>query len=136
MNPRFLTVEDVVAIHIDQIDAFGGQHGVRDMAMVESAVNQPRAMFGGQYLHEDLFDMAAAYMVSLVNGHSFHDGNHRIALAAAMVFLEINGITLDESLTDRLFQITKDAADQDKGKRLSRRQVADLLRDLSRNSPS
>lgn len=62
MEPRFLSVEQVVRLHANQIDAYGGQHGVRDQGLLESAVAQPAAMFGGQFLCADLAEMAASYL--------------------------------------------------------------------------
>jgi len=62
MEPRFLSVEQVVRLHANQIDTYGGQHGVRDQGLLESAVAQPAAMFGGQFLCGDLAEMAAAYL--------------------------------------------------------------------------
>jgi death-on-curing protein len=57
---RFLALESVIRIHQYQIDSFGGIHGLRDDRLLESAVSTPAATFGGQYLHADLFEMAAA----------------------------------------------------------------------------
>lgn len=87
----FLQIEDVLLIHRDQINLYGGEHGVRDMGLLESAVAQPRAAFGGEFLHADIFEMAAAYMFHVVQNHPFVDGNKRAGLVAALVFLDING---------------------------------------------
>lgn len=59
MEPKFLTVEEVLVIHSEQLDAFGGIHGIRDNGLLESAVMMPQASFGGEYLHTDIFEMAA-----------------------------------------------------------------------------
>ncbi len=90
--PDFLQVEDVLLFHRDQIDLYGGEHGVRDMGLLESAVAQPNAGFGGQYLHEDLFEMAAAYLFHLVKNHPLVDGNKRIGAVSALAFLKLNGV--------------------------------------------
>jgi death on curing protein len=58
----FLLVEDVLSLHADQVALYDGEHGVRDMELLESAIAQPHATFGGHYLHKDLFEMAAAYL--------------------------------------------------------------------------
>ena len=60
MEPAFLTLDDVIESHTEQIAAYGGGAGVRDIGLLQSALAQPEAMFGGQYLHADIFDMAAA----------------------------------------------------------------------------
>lgn len=90
----FLTLAEVVEIHNDQIHRYGGQAGVRDLALLESALAQPEASFDGEWLHVDHFEMAAAYSYHLCQNHPFIDGNKRTALAAALVFLELNGISI------------------------------------------
>jgi death-on-curing protein len=60
-DPDFLSVEDVLTLHEEQLKRFGGVEGLRDLAALESAVAQPAATFGGGFLHGDLFEMAAAY---------------------------------------------------------------------------
>ncbi|MBM4377524.1 MAG: type II toxin-antitoxin system death-on-curing family toxin [Deltaproteobacteria bacterium] len=88
----FLTFEDVLGGHALQIERFGGTHGLRDEALLESALAQPSSSFGGEYLHADLFEMAAAYLFHVVKNPPFVDGDKRVGLAAALVFLEVNGI--------------------------------------------
>ena len=65
-EPRFLSVEDVIDIHTDQIERYGGSLGVRDVELLRSAIGMPEAGFGDQYLHADLFEMAAAYLYHIV----------------------------------------------------------------------
>lgn len=91
----FLAVEDVLSLHADQVDLYGGEHGVRDVGLLESAVAQPQATFGGEHLHKDLCEMAAAYMFHIVQNHPFLDGNKRTGAVAALVFLDINGTEID-----------------------------------------
>ena len=90
-DPVFLTVGDVLALHIDQIREFGGSEGLRDEGGLESAVAQASATYGGKYLHTGLFEMAAAYAFHIAENHPFVDGNKRAALNAAIVFLGLNG---------------------------------------------
>jgi death on curing protein len=90
----FLTLAEVIEIHADQIHRYGGQAGLRDLALLESALAQPEASFAGEWLHGDRYAMAAAYAYYLCQNHPFMDGNTRAALAAALVFLELNGITI------------------------------------------
>jgi len=95
MTIDFLSVEDVLEIHADQIERYGGENGVRDLGLLESAVQQPQAGFGGDYLHADIFEKAAAYAFHIVKNHPFLDGNKRAGAASALVFLDINGIELN-----------------------------------------
>jgi death on curing protein len=67
----FLTVEDVVLLHEEQLARYGGGAGVRDSGALDSAIAMPRATFNGQFVHEDLFAMAAAYAPSLGGGSSW-----------------------------------------------------------------
>ena len=87
-----LTVEIVREIHAEAIAQFGGSSGVRDMALLESAVAAPQATFGGQSPYSDLVEIAAAYLFYLCRNHPFIDGNKRTALGACLVFLRLNGL--------------------------------------------
>ena len=92
--PKFLTADQVEALHKLQIDQFGGSHGIRDEGLLLSALAQPESGFGDEYFHKDLYEMAAAYLFHLVKNHAFHDGNKRIAALTAAVFLQVNGLTV------------------------------------------
>ncbi len=81
-------------IHRRLIEVFGGEPGLRDRGLLESAVAMPQATFGGVDLHVGLPEKAAAYFFHLCANHPFVDGNKRVALAAAEVFLLINGSEL------------------------------------------
>lgn len=91
MDPLFLSLEDVVAIHKDQIARYGGAAEIRDPLLLQSAVAQPQASFGGEYLHRDVFEMAAAYLFHIVQNHAFVDGNKRAGAVSAVSFLYLNG---------------------------------------------
>lgn len=88
----FLSVDDVLLLHTDTIDIDGGSHGVRDHGLLDAAVAMPRQQFGGDYLHEDLPAMAAAYMFHIAQNHPFVDGNKRAAVLSALAFLSVNEI--------------------------------------------
>ncbi len=88
---NYLTVEQVLFLHARLIEETGGSHGVRDVALLESAVARPRATFEGGDLYPDLFCKAAALMDSLIRNHPFIDGNKRTGIAAAALFLRQNG---------------------------------------------
>lgn len=91
---KYLTPQQVLAIHHQVIRRFGGSHGIRDLALVESAVARPRASFGGQDLYRTIFRKAAALLQSLLKNHPFVDGNKRTAITSAGVFLKMNGYRL------------------------------------------
>ena len=90
MNSNFLTIEEIIAIHDDQIDQFGGSHGLRDMGALESAIFRPQMGY-----YDGLIEEAAAMMESLAMNHPFVDGNKRVAFAATEVFLGLNGHFID-----------------------------------------
>ena len=85
-------MEIVCEIHAGVIAQFGGSDGVRDIALLESAVAAPQAGFGGKSSFTDLVDVAAAYLYYLCQNHPFIDGNKRTALGGCIVFLRLNGI--------------------------------------------
>jgi len=91
-NCFHLTVEIMREIHAAAISKFGGSDGVRDMALVESAVAAPQASFGGKSPYTDLPEVAAAYLYYLCMNHPFFDGNECAALGACIVFLRLNGV--------------------------------------------
>jgi death-on-curing protein len=101
----FLSVEMVMQIHQRVIEEFGGDMGLRDRGLLESAVAMPQSTFGGSFLHVDLADKAAAYLFHLCANHAFIDGNKRVAVAAAEVFIMANGCELGAS-DDELIEIT------------------------------
>lgn len=92
MEPRFLDLAEVLEIHVDQIERYGGAAGIRDLPLLLSALSMPEAGIHGEYVHGTLFEIAAAYLFHLTKNHPFVDGNKRTALASALVFLGLNGI--------------------------------------------
>jgi death-on-curing protein len=89
---RFLSVDDVLAIHDDTIGHEGGLAGVGDPGLLESAVTMPRKSIAGEYLHEGLAAMAAAYLYHIAQNRPFHDGNKRTGAMSALIFLHVNGV--------------------------------------------
>ena len=87
-----MTVEIVREIHAEAITKFGGSDGVRDSALLESAVAAPQASFGGKSPYRDLAEVAAAYLYYLCRNHPFIDGNKRAAFGSCIVFLRLNGV--------------------------------------------
>ena len=96
----YLTAEQVLFIHYRLVSETGGEHGVRDIGLLESAVARPKATFDGQELYTNIFEKAAALMESLVNNHPFIDGNKRTGIACTVLFLRQNGITFSAKNSD------------------------------------
>ena len=87
MDTIFLRLGEVIEIHQDQIERYGGALGIRDLGLLESVAKTPAATFEGDFLHGDPFEMAAAYLFHIVRNHPFMDGNKRTGAVAALVFL-------------------------------------------------
>lgn len=90
-QPIFIPKKVILLLHEQLIDRYGGATGLRDENLLDSAIEQPKATFDGDFLHESLYYMAAAYGFHLCMNHPFVDGNKRIALVAMDVFLQRNG---------------------------------------------
>ena len=126
VEPLFLTVDEVQELHDDQLRRFGGSAGVRDLGALESAVATPASTFDGEFLHVDLFHMAAAYAFHIAENQPFVDGNKRAALNAALVFLDINGwLVADPEL------LLYDAMIAISSRSLDKAGLAELLRSLA-----
>lgn len=122
---QFLTLAEVIEIHSDQIERYGGHGGIRDINLLSSAVAMPYASFSGNFLHNDIYEMAAAYAFHISRNHPFIDGNKRTALAAALVFLELNGISIsdpEERLYEAMLGVVSD--------RMNKAEFAEVLRSL------
>lgn len=117
MEIYFLTLAEVKIIHIEQINQHGGLHGIRDINLLDSALHYPQATFNQAYVHTDIYHMAAAYALSIIKNHPFLDGNKRTGLAAALLFLDFNDITLEtsqEELYDMTMQIAESKISEEK----------------------
>ena len=125
--PAHPTVSVVKAIHAEVIAAHGGSAGLRDEALLQSAVAAPQATVMGEPLITDPVELAAAYLFYLCRNHPFMDGNKRTALATCLVFLSENGLLPDEELdADAWERLTLDVA----ASRLDRGQTTAWLRKL------
>jgi death-on-curing protein len=87
-----LTLDEVLALHEDQLNRYGGAPGIRDLALLDSAIAAPAASYEGEFLHTSLYEMAAAYLFHLTKNHPFIDGNKRVGLISAIVFLGFNDL--------------------------------------------
>jgi death-on-curing protein len=121
---RFLSLEEVLAIHADQVRRYGGGLGVRDLGLLKSAMAMPQASFSGQYLHPTLHEMAAAYLFHLTQNHPFLDGNKRIGLAAAIAFLGLNDTWLESDPAELLEMVLSVARGE-----IGKPEIAVFLRD-------
>ncbi len=122
MDPVLLTLDEVLALHTDQIERYGGSRGLRDRDLLSSALGTPSATFGGSFLHQSLFEMAAAYLFHIAQNHPFVDGNKRTALAASLVFLAMNEVEV-RSNEDELTELVLGVADG----RITKAEVAVFL---------
>jgi death-on-curing protein len=125
-NPFYpLTVEVVQEIHAEAIGQFGGSAGIRELALLESAVAAPKASFGGESVYTDIVEVAAAYLFFLCRNHPFVDGNKRAALGSCIVFLRLNGVE-PQSDSQAWEDLTLDVA----ASRINREQATKRLRAL------
>src|SRR6056297_2663242 len=125
-EPSFLTTEDILFIHEQEIQKAGGAPGIREEQNVQTCADAPKASFNGEYLN-DLFEMAASYIICLTIRHPFVDGNKRTALASALTFLYLNGYEVEESYDLELADLVLDFLSKDISKE-------DLAKYLKQNS--
>ena len=124
---KHLTVPAVKAIHREVLTAHGGARGIRDEALLESAVAAPQATMMGKPLISNPIEIGAAYLFYLCRNHPFVDGNKRTALAACLVFLESNDLLPNAKLkTNEWEAFVLDVA----ARRLDREETTTRLRTL------
>jgi death on curing protein len=126
LEPSFLSLEDILFIHQQEIQISGGEPNIRDQEGIKACVDAPKASFGGEYLH-DLFGMAASYVTCLTMRHPFVDGNKRTALASALTFLYLNGYTVEESYDEELADLVLNFVT----KKISKEEIAEHFRSKS-----
>jgi len=95
VSPTFLTLDEVLSLHEEQLRLFGGSSGIRQIDLLQSAMGNVEATFGESFLHETVFEMAAAYLYGICRNHPFVDGNKRAAVAASLTFLGMNDVGID-----------------------------------------
>ncbi len=123
---RYLSMAEILLIHQDQLRRYGGDTGLLDSGLLSSALAMPAASFSRQNLHPGLWDKAAAYLFHLCQNHPFVDGNKRVGLAAALVFLDLNGVSIEDpdgQLYDLVISVTAGTA--------KKPEIAALLKGLS-----
>jgi death on curing protein len=113
---RYLSAEQILFIHARLIDETGGEHGVRDLGMLQAAIHRPKSTFDGEELYPDIISKATALMESLVKNHAFLDGNKRTGISAVAMFLQANGLILIASnfqLVEFTLQVAQSQLDLD-----------------------
>lgn len=113
---RFLTLAEILLICENQIRNYGGIYGVRDLSLISSAAAMPQSSYAGTYLHPSIPEMAAAYAFHLCKNHPFLDGNKRVPLAAALVFLDLNGYDFvcgNDEVYDTFMALASDTLSKD-----------------------
>ena len=108
-EPEFLTLDEILGIHADQISRYGGSSGLRDLGLLQSAIAMPETTFGGEFLHGTISEMAAAYLFHIARNHPFVDGNKRTALMCVLVFMGLNSSGLDAD-PDQLYRLVDGVA--------------------------
>jgi len=105
MNPQWIDLSVVLAIHEQQIAEHGGSLGIRDLGMIESALGRPQNLL--LYNDPDIFDLAAAYGYGLAQNHGFIDGNKRTAYVVTRLFLVLNGYDISASEIEKVITFEK-----------------------------
>lgn len=123
-EPSFLSMEDILFIHEQEIQKAGGDLGIRQKQDIQACADSPKASFDGEYLN-DLFEMTASYIICLTIRHPFVDGNKRTALASALTFLYLNGYEVEESYNLELADLVLDFLSKD----ISKEDVAKHLKE-------
>ena len=121
---RYLTLPEIIELHRQLVQSFGGSAGIRDAGALESAITQPRMTFDSADLYETIAEKAATLGFSLILNHPFVDGNKRVGHAAMEIFLVLNGYEINAPL-DEQEQIILDVA----AGRLKRDEFTEWLRD-------
>jgi len=121
-NPKFIEKQDVLSIHSKQINRYGGLLGIRDEGLLESAISQPQATFGGELLHPTIFEQAAAYLFHIINNHAFVDGNKRTAFDVMVTFLNINDYELSMTL-EAAYELTVQVAEN----KVNKKELIEIL---------
>ncbi|MBW6441393.1 type II toxin-antitoxin system death-on-curing family toxin [Patescibacteria group bacterium] len=108
---RYLSVEEILALHDYQIQRFGGSKGVLNLPLLESAANRPITNISGKDMYKSVHEKAAVLTYSITRNHPFVDGNKRTGLHAALTFLELNGykVTISQK---KLIKLGLDIADK------------------------
>ena len=97
---KYLTADQVITFHDLLVKTFGGLSGVRDMNLLHSALEAPKASFGGKDMYPSVYEKAAAYLYHLAKNHPFNDGNKRTSYVTALAFLKANQALMKFKIAD------------------------------------
>jgi death on curing protein len=123
-SPKFIEKKDVLSIHDKQIRLYGGLSGIRDEGLLESAISQPQATFGGEFLHPTIVEQAAAYLFHINKNHAFVDGNKRTAFDVMVTFLNLNDYELNLT-PEEAEELTIQVADD----KVNKEELIEILKD-------
>lgn len=125
---RYLKLEEVLILHAYQIEKFGGNPNIRDIKLLESAIQRPQTSLAGKDAYTSVYEKAAVLAIGVIQNHPFVDGNKRTGLHAMMVFFELNEVIL-KITNKKLVDLGVDIAN----KKISIKKLADLLRKTSQH---
>lgn len=126
----FLSIEEVIQIHDELVSEYGGLHGIRDMGLLMSAIEMPKATMFDEYLHESIYDKASAYLYHIVCNHPFLDGNKRTGAASTLIFLIQNNVKPKYNMKKFEEMVCKVAQSQ-----MSKEAISKFLNTMSDNHP-
>ncbi|MGL4539725.1 MAG: type II toxin-antitoxin system death-on-curing family toxin [Candidatus Rhabdochlamydia sp.] len=127
----FITLQEVIEEHTEIIRNYGGLDGIRDIGLLISAIEMPKAAMFKKYLHLTIFDKAAAYLFHIICNHPFIDGNKRTGTSTALTFLELNHIHIE--LTKEFLLALEELVVHTAESKITKKQVADFLKDSYNN---
>jgi len=130
MAIQFIPKDVVLTVHADLLQRYGGQPGVRDIRLLDSALAQPKMTFGKKYVHKSIFDKAAAYGFHVCKNHPFIDGKKRVAFVLMDIFMQKNGWEIVASEEEAYKTMTNLAS----GK-LTKSQLSNWLKEHSSKLP-
>ncbi len=122
----FITLQEVIEDQIEIIDRYGGAAGIRDIGLLASAIEMPKATMFGEYLHPTIFDKAAAYMFHIICNHPSVDGNKRAGVATALTFLRQNEVVIQ--FTDKESLAFEELVVETANGKTTKEQIANFLK--------
>jgi death on curing protein len=122
----FITLQEIIEDQAEIVDKYGGATGIRDMGLLASAIEMPKAMMFGEYLHPTIFDKAAAYLFHIICNHPFIDGNKRAGTAAALTFLRQNDVLI--KFTDEESSAFEELIVDTANGKITKEQIANFLK--------
>jgi death on curing protein len=100
MKFKYLSLEEILRLHFQLIEDFGGSHGVRDEGRLKSVIEAPKQIIFGTEQYPSVFEKASVYLRNIIGDHPFSDGNKRTAITVNAIFLKRNGVSLSAFPTE------------------------------------